>query len=98
MKKFSEFGIQPDTKKLIGEKIKIAKVFNIDITVDDFRIEDSRIKTGEKCLWLQIELKGEKRVIFTSSKSLIHQIQKVPATGFPFTTKIIEDNDTYEFT
>ena len=98
MQSFKDFGIQPEGKKLVGEKIKISKVLNVDIVVYDYSIKPSKIKQGEDCLYLQIGLADTKRVVFTGSKSMLTQIQKVPATGFPFTTKIIEDNEQYEFT
>lgn len=58
MKKFSELGIRSTQKRLKGEKIKISKILNREITVRDYRLETSKFgknKSG-KCLYLQIEL------------------------------------------
>ena len=102
MNQFNQFGIQPSVKGFEGDKIKIAKLFDREIIVHDFRIEDSKVKefrekgTG-KCLHLQIELNGEKRIVFTSSSSLIEVIQQVPKTGFPFLTKIVRENERFKF-
>lgn len=98
MNNFKDFGIQPASKGLVGEKIKIAKILNVEITVHDFRIVDSKYgNTGNKCLHLQIGLGKEKRVVFTGSVSLMELIEQVPKSKFPFTTKIIEDNDRFLF-
>lgn len=103
MKQFSEFGIKPTIKKLIGERIDIDKILGHEIIVEDFRLEDSKIQKykaqgSEKCLHLQFEFNGEKRIIFTSGYMLIEAINKIPTDGLPFKTTIIEKMKRYEFT
>jgi hypothetical protein len=50
-------------------------------------------------LYLQIEFKSEKRVVFTSSPYLQGMIEQVPGESFPFRATIIKDeNGRYEFT
>ncbi len=98
MKPFSAFGITPASEGFIGDKIKMAKVLNLEIEVHKFKIEDSTKKPGTKYLNLQISVAGTKHVLFTGSSILMDMIKRVPAEGFPFTTRIIEDNERFQFT
>lgn len=95
-KKFKDFGIEPTAKSFVGEKIKIAKVLNREITVSDFTIDNSQFK--DKYLRMQISVGDNKHVLFTGSAVLMEMIQKVPLVNFPFTTTIVEDNERYVFT
>ena len=61
-----------------------------------YKIADSTKKAGTKCLYLQIEYDGQKRVLFTGASALLEAIKMVPETGFPFTTTIVK-NDRFEF-
>lgn len=97
MRKFSDFGIETNTQSFIGEKIKVERVLNQPIIVHKYKIENSKINSG-KCLHLQIEYKGEKRVIFTGSTVLLDTILKLPADAFPFETTIVKSLDHYQFT
>lgn len=99
MKTFKDFGIKTDLQSFTGEKIKISKILNKDIVVLDYKIEDSKYGNGNnKCLFMQIEVDGIKRVLFTGSTVLIDTIQKVPkGDGFPFKTTIVQENERYEF-
>jgi hypothetical protein len=47
---------------------------------------------------MQIEFNERMRVIFTGSKYLIDQIQKVPSDKFPFITTIEQTDDRFDFT
>ncbi len=102
MNKFSDFNIENETEdNFEGEKIKIRKIIDIEIIVYKYKLNDSKIfrdKGTGKCLTLQISFNDEKRIIFTSSKALINAIVQIPEEGFPFSTKIISDNDKYFFT
>jgi hypothetical protein len=98
MNNFKDFNIQPKINSFVGEKISVQKLFNLQITVLDFKIEPSKQKKDSQLLTLQIEKGGEKRIVFTGSTVLMDMIQKVPKNGFPFVTKIKGDNDYYEFT
>lgn len=97
MKSFKDFGIQTTQQAFVGDKIKISRILNREITVHNFKIEDSKQFKG-KCLHLQVEVNGTKSVIFTGSAVLLDAIAQVPKDGFPFTTTIVEENDRYEFT
>ena len=55
MNDFKSFGIKPQTKSFEGDKIKIDKVLNKLIVVEDYKIEPSKFEKGNgKCLFLQI--------------------------------------------
>jgi hypothetical protein len=98
MNNFKQFNIQPSSKSFEGDKIKMYNILNRPITVHDFKIEDSKHKQNEKCLYLSISIDNVKRIVFTGSKNLMDMIQQVPATGFPFETTIIKENERYQFT
>lgn len=96
MKKFSEFNITITNNVFTGDKIKITKVLNREITVHAFKLEPSKHFKNE-CLHLQIELKEEKYVLFTGSTKLIEQIKQVPVDAYPFQTTIINEGEMYLF-
>ena len=96
MQKFSDFGIKSEIKSFTGEKIKVKKILNTEITVLDFKIEDSKYEG--KCLYLQIQKGETKHVVFTSSKYLIQVIEQIKKEQFPFETTIIENDERFEFT
>lgn len=99
MKTFKDLGVSPTQPVLQGDKIKIDKVLNREIIVHGFQVRDSKFDKGNgKCLYIQIELNGERRVVFTGSGVLMETIQKVPSDAFPFTSTIVKDNDRYQFT
>lgn len=95
MQKFNELGIKPVVNHFIGDKIKSDRVLNRDIIVYDFRIVKSKFQEVD-CLHIQIELEGEKRVIFTSSKVLISTLNQIPKESFPFECQIIKSSNHYE--
>lgn len=99
MKKFSELGIKPPPDKMTGEKVKISKVLNREITVLNYRIDDSKYQKNKsgKCLCLQINLDGNTRVVFTGSDVLIDMIRKVEKADFPFSCQIIKEGEHFEF-
>jgi hypothetical protein len=99
MKRFSQFDIKSGDS-FTGDKIKIDKVLNREITVIKHKIEDSKFpknKSG-KCLHLQIELAGTSLVIFSGSDFLMNQIRQIEEDDFPFISTIIKSNDHFEFT
>lgn len=98
MNKFSQFGITPTINSLVGDKIKINRILNREITVTDFRIEESKYgESGSKCLYIQFNIGDQQHVVFTGSKPLIETIQLVPKKDFPFTTTIVKIDQRYEF-
>lgn len=98
MNKFSQFGIAPSINSLVGDKIKISRILNREITVTDYRIESSKYgDNGSKCLYIQFTMGDQQHVVFTGSKPLIETIQLVPKKDFPFTATIIKVDQRYEF-
>lgn len=98
MNKFKDFGVKPDIKNFIGDKIPVKRIINVPIIVHDYKIDPSTQKEGTECLTLQIEKSGEKRVVFTGSTVLIQMIRKIPKEKFPSETTIKNDSEYYEFT
>lgn len=100
MKKFNEFNITQESKSFTGDKIKMSKILNKEIVVCDFKIVESKYaeKGNGKCMHLQIEINGNKHVVFTGAVSLAEAIQQVPKDGFPFCTTIVEENERFLFT
>jgi len=98
MNQFKDLDIKPKINSFVGDKLKVRSLFNQPITILDFKVEPSTAKPGTDCLTLQIEKSGEKRVVFTGSKVLIDQINRVSKDKLPLVTTIKGDNDYYEFT
>lgn len=99
MKDFSELEIESDSDNLSGEKIKIKKIFNEPIIVKKFKIVKSKYeeKGNGKCLYLQIMHNGIERLLFTGSVALQESLQRIPEESFPFSAKIIEQNERFVF-
>jgi hypothetical protein len=74
----------------------MGRILDKTICVHAFKIENSKYEG--KCMHLQIELDGEKRIAFSGSAALMDQISKVPNDKFPFITTIKKINDHHEFT
>lgn len=87
---------QEPSSRLVGEKININKILNKTIVVHDFEIKDSLHYANTKCLYLQIEVGSTKRVVFTSAKKMIMDIQQIAQEDFPFETTI-EELETNHF-
>lgn len=100
MKKFKDFNITVDKSDLsfVGDKIKITKILNKTIVVLDYKVNTSKFKSDNMCLFLQIEMNQIKYVVFTGSKILQSMIDKVEKSDFPFETTIVEEDGHYEFT
>ena len=98
MRKFSELNITVQTP-MTGDKIKLSKILNRTIVLLDFQLSDSKFEknNSDKCLKIQIEYEGEKRVIFTGSSVLIRQIEQVAKTDLPVECTIIQQGEHYEF-
>lgn len=102
MKQFSELGIEKDNDKYVGPKIGVDDILNTKIIVHKAKTEPSKLpksKPGDLCLYLQIEVNGEKRVVFTGSKSLLDLISKTNKDkDFPFETTIRKVDRSLDFT
>ena len=98
MNNFKEFNIKPKSLNFVGDKVKIDRVLNTEITILDFKIGNSKVVKNSKYLTLQIERNEIKHIIFTGSTILIQMISQVSKDKFPFKTIIKKDNEHYEFT
>ena len=101
MNKFGQFDVKVNTQCFVGDKIKMSKVLSKEIIVHAFRLEPSKHfqnKGTGQCLYLQISIDNEKRIVFTSAVGMIEAIQQIPKDGFPFETVIKEEDERYYFT
>ena len=95
----------PNYEVLDGEKMEIAKIFNLPITILGWRIAPSTKKKGTDCLTLQFVRDGEtdKHVVFTGSDVLMDQIREIEKIlderGLPhkFKCRIVKLSDYYKF-
>lgn len=71
------------------------RVLNVQITVHAFKMEPSKF-SGER-VDMQIEKDKTMYVLWSSSKTLMEMIQRVPTDGFPFTTTIIKKDERFVF-
>lgn len=93
MEKFSDFY---KGTILDGKKIRIAEVFDKEITVLAYRLAKSKQKEGTNYVTIQIEYNGERRVIFTGSDVLAKQLTESEG-HFPFQTVIRKMPTYYTF-
>lgn len=100
MKSFSDLGITT-TRRFTGERIKIEKIEGDEIAVLDFDIRESKLSKEndptwkgdrKECLYLQIEIGGQRRVIWGSYMYLIDQIRQVKPEDLPFKTTIVNEH------
>lgn len=99
MTNFSELGIEPTITSFEGDKIKLEKVLDKPVVVHAYKIEPSKFqdKGNGNRLVLQLTVNDEKRILFTSSVTLMNMIEQVKESHFPFTSTIIKDNGRIKF-
>ncbi|HAQ19602.1 MAG TPA: hypothetical protein DCR40_10285 [Prolixibacteraceae bacterium] len=100
MKSFSELGVTTN-RRFVGDKIKIEKIEGAEIIVLDYEVRASKLSKendpnwkGERkeCLYLQIEVGGQKRVLWGSYMYLIDQISQVKPEDLPFKATIVNEH------
>jgi len=76
LQRFSDFATEDSP--LEGERKRIDEVLNKEIVVTGERIRESKYKDEgrKRYMTLQVEIDGNKYVIFTGSEVLINQIEK----------------------
>ena len=95
---FKDLGIKVVPTTFVGEKIKISKILNLEILVHKYKLEESKQFRGTDCLYLQIELNGTDHLVTSGSRYLIEAVKQVEPHDFPFSAKIIEEqNKSYQF-
>jgi len=95
---FKDLGIKPKENAFVGKKIDVEDILNLEITVIGYEIKPSTKKAGSNYLTMQIETEGNKRVVFSGSKTLQDLIEQVPKDKFPFKTTIKKNDKRLEFT
>jgi hypothetical protein len=102
MKSFSQLEIKIDYQQtgFVGNKIEVSELFNQEISVFAYKIVPSKFpKPGrDNCLHMQIELNGEKRVVFVTSEVLMRVLKQIPDDDFPFKTTIKKNQKMFVFT
>jgi len=99
VKKFKDLGIQPLSAGFEGDKIRIDRILNREVIINDFKIVKSKYpEKGEMCLHMQITVDDKKHVVFSGSIVLQSMLEQVSKTDFPFATTIIKDNQRFAFT
>lgn len=93
MNKYCDFC--EELKPLEGDKVKLDEILDSELIVTGYKIVQSKFKES-RCLHLEIELAGEKHVVFTGSEVLMRQIEKYQ-NMIPFATKIIKNKRYYTF-
>lgn len=94
MKKFSDLDIQIEERSFTGPKMDMFDVLNQEIEVHDYKIVDSKFKDKyDKCLHMQIQIGNKKHVLFSSSKNLMYQIERIKDEDFPIKTIIVRQPD-----
>lgn len=97
--RFSDFA--GEDKPMEGKKKRIDEVLNLEITVHDARVKESKYKEEgrSRYMTLQFTIDGDEEpcVLFTGSEVLIGQIGKY-REYLPFATKIQKVDRYYTFT
>lgn len=100
MRAFAELGVKLE-RRFEGERIRIEKVEGDPVIVLDFEIRQSKLKRENdphwdgsrgECIYLQIELNGQKRVLWGNYKFLIEQLKQVSAGALPFQATIVNEH------
>ena len=99
MDDFKDLGVKPEMPCYNGKKIEIDDVLNKQIVVCAYTITDSKYpkKPGDKCLYLEIKIDNEERLIFTSATMLMATLKLIDEKRFPFKTTIVKRNKRFEF-
>ena len=105
MKKFSDFGIEPNDNRNIFQVpvISISEVVNCEIEIVDF---ESGVKTrhGEDRYVVKIKYENVERKFFTNATPIKEVLEKIPKSEFPFITTIKQKSfgsgsgKTFQFT
>ena len=100
MKAFSELGVTLN-RRFDGDRIRIEKIEGDEIIITDFDIRASKLKKENdpnwkpergECLYLQLEIRGQKRVLWGNYKFLIEQIKQITHDMLPIKAKIVNEH------
>ncbi len=100
MNDFKDLGITVETKGFTGDKMKIERILNREIIVEDYKIEPSKfIEKGlTNRLCIQFKIGESQHILFTSSIVLTETLKKISKDKFPFKTTIVRQDQRFEFT
>lgn len=93
MRKFSDLNVTLD-RRFVGQRIRINTVLDADIVIHDFDFRKSKVckEDGKDvCLYIDIEINGERRLIWGNYPYMITQLEQVDRSNLPFACKIIND-------
>lgn len=93
--RFSDFA--DESKSFEGDKKKIDEILNEEILIMDFKIKDSKQRSGTQYVTIQFKLGDINYITFTGSKVLIEQLNKYK-DNIPFNTTIKKIDRYYTFT
>jgi hypothetical protein len=93
---FRELNITTENKVFVGKSIEVEEIQDQEIIVHDYKLGPSKFteRGNGKCLTMQIEYEGAKRVVFSGSGGLMDMIEQVPKDRFPFKTTIVKEKET----
>lgn len=77
MKRFSDFATEEGP--LDGYKIRLNDILDTEVLITGFRLKESKYQgknRSGKCLTVQFERDGERRIFFSGSDVLINQLEK----------------------
>jgi len=96
VKRFSDFS--EEYIPLEGDKVKIDSILNQEILVTGHKVKESKYakENNNKCLTVQFEIDGHKRIFFTGSNVLMDQIEKY-AGEIPFLATVKKIDKYYTF-
>jgi retron-type reverse transcriptase len=99
MTRFSDLNIKPPIGTFGGKKVPIDSILNVEISILDYRIEESKFQDRNP-LRLQLSfLKEDNQYItFSGSKILMEMIRQIPKELFPIDSTIIKDDKKYILT
>jgi len=93
--RFSDFA--EEAKSFEGDKKKIDEILNHEILIIDFKIKDSKQRSGTQYVTIQFKLDDTNFILFTGSMVLINQLEKYK-DNLPFHTIIKKIDKYYTFT
>lgn len=93
MRKFSDLNVTLD-RRFVGQRIRINTVLDANIVIHDFDFRKSKVckEDGKDvCLYLDIEINKERRLIWGNYPYMIKQLEQVDRSNLPFECKIVND-------
>lgn len=94
MRNFGELNVVVN-RRFAGQRIRINTLLDRDIIVHDIEIRESKIKKEneeKKCIYVDIEVDGERRLLWGSYRFMIQQAEQLTSDHFPFKCRIKNDH------